>query len=236
MRGSIKTWLANKREFYGRAEVTASYDFLRFGGLSGAWVNERELALTRSAMPPAGRVLDLGCGTGRVAADLTRHGYPVIAIDTARAMLWTTRRHTGGPVVQADAFAPPFADGSFDAVLALRLVFHYPHALPLLGEMARVARPGGRLVFDTYRWTPRAIVALAARRFGGRVFIHPGRTLVRVARRLGLALQAAEHCFLFSPYVYRLLPLPVVHSLARLESVVPPTLRARTFWTYVRTG
>ncbi|MBI3966615.1 MAG: class I SAM-dependent methyltransferase [Chloroflexi bacterium] len=180
-------------------------------------------------------MLDLGCGTGRLSGDLARRGYDVAAVDASPEMLRIARARTAVPAVQGDGFAVPLGDGAFDAVVALRLLFHYSDVRSILREMRRLARPGASVIFDTYRWSPRALVPLAPERWGGRVFIHSEKALRREALELGLSLSAAEHCFLFSPYVYRLLPLVTVHALARLESILPPSLRARTFWRFVRT-
>lgn len=66
--------------------------------------------------------------------------------------------------------------------------------------------------------------------WGDRVSIHRPGQVAALARRLGLTVVDRQACFLFSPYLYRLLPLPVVHLLARLEAWVPPGWRARVFW------
>jgi hypothetical protein len=97
-----------------------------------------------------------------------------------------------------------------------------------------VVRPGGSVVFDTYRWTPRSLAPIGAGRWGGRVFIHAADRLRAKAAGSGLILEAAEHAFLFSPYIYRLLPLAVVEALGWLEKVTPGRLRARSFWRFKR--
>jgi ubiquinone/menaquinone biosynthesis C-methylase UbiE len=194
-------------------------------------VSQRELAIAVALLPPTGRALDLACGTGRLSAALRRDGRAVVAVDASGEMLRVTSQRTDVPAVQSDAFALPLADGAFDAVAALRLLFHFPDATPLLREMARVVRPGGGLVFDTYRWSPRALVPFGREEWGERVFVH---RIEPVAARLGLHVAEARDCFLFSPYLYRLLPLPLVRLLGRIEPDVPPRWRARTFWRLER--
>jgi SAM-dependent methyltransferase len=177
-------------------------------------------------------VLDLACGTGRVSADLTSRGYEVFAVDSSAEMLRETRARASMPVAQGDAFALPLANASFDAVVALRLVFHFADPGPLLREMSRLVRPGGQVVFDTYRWTPRSMIALGAQRWGDKVYAHRVDTLIRQARSFGLQCDRAEHCFLFSPYLYRRLPLRAVEMLEALEKRCPPGARARIFWRF----
>ena len=66
--------------------------------------------------PPGRRTLDLGCGEGRVGAELTRRGHTVIGVDASPAMVAMARERHEAFV--ADAGALPFEDGSFDLVVA----------------------------------------------------------------------------------------------------------------------
>jgi len=95
------------------------------------------------------RVLDLAAGTGVSTAELARGGTRAVACDFSLGMLRAgraARRRRRLPFVAGDAMHLPFADGTFDAVVisfGLRNVAD-PHAA--LRDMARVVRPGGRLV------------------------------------------------------------------------------------------
>lgn len=220
----------DKRAFYSQPHIVSRYDRLRFGSASGVRVSQRELALVASLLPPGGLVLDLACGTGRVLQRLESFGYRVVGLDGSAAMLATTRAGTDQPLVRSDAFALPFPSGTFDAVVALRLAFHFSDLRPLLAEAARILAPHGSLVFDTYRWSPRSRWALGRQQWGDRVYPHPDEAVLRLLRAQGLALQAQQPCFLFSPYLYRHLPLAAVDALERLETRVPPWALARSFW------
>ena len=89
--------MLNKRRFYGKRDVARDYDRQRFGGASGARVNQRELALVESQLPPGGRVLDLACGTGRLTRRLAALGYQVVAADSSIAMVQETTAERGSP-------------------------------------------------------------------------------------------------------------------------------------------
>ncbi len=206
---------------------------MRFGGASGAWVNAREIELVRALLPEFQRALDLGCGTGRLTRALVPHGR-VVGIDTSRAMLTQAQRENVLALAQGDAFALPFADASFDAVVALRVAFHFADLEALLSQVARVIAPRGVFVFDTYLWSPRAWLPLAPARWGGGVFVHPPARVETLAARMGWQVARREFCFLFSPYIYRRLPLAIVRALARIETRVPARLRARVFWKMAR--
>jgi SAM-dependent methyltransferase len=224
------TEAARKRAFYRQPLVVAGYERQRFGGASGAWVNEREISAVLTMLPSAGRVLDLGCGTGRLGQRLVAGGYDVVLLDASDAMLARAVPIVGAPAVLADAFALPFAAESFDAVAGLRLAFHFAGIAQLIESVGRVLRPGGRFVFDTYRWSPRAIVALAGKKWGGKVHVHSAPVVEAAANRTGLRIATHESCFLFSPYVYRLLPVQVVHTLSLAEQYLPAAIRLRDFW------
>lgn len=96
-------------------------------------------------------VLDVGCGDGLLMAELSRCGAIVSGVDPdARAV--SAARHRadiGGhayTVLAGRAEALPFADASFDRVVAIAVLCFVERPEIALAEMARVLRPGGRLV------------------------------------------------------------------------------------------
>jgi SAM-dependent methyltransferase len=107
------------------------------------------------------RVLEVGCGSAPCARWLRRAGAEVVALDLSAGMLARAaelNRATGlaVPLLQADAGALPLADGAFDAVCSafggLPFVADVEGAL---AEVARVLRPGGRVVASVnhpFRW------------------------------------------------------------------------------------
>jgi SAM-dependent methyltransferase len=112
--------------------------------------------------PVAGkRVLEIGCGAAQCARWLAGQGAEVAAFDLSAEQLRLSReidRRTGAriPTVAADVMAIPFADGSFDlACSAFGALPFVADAGAALAEIARVLRPGGRLVFSVthpIRW------------------------------------------------------------------------------------
>ncbi len=222
-----------KRQFYSQPEIASAYDDQRFGGASGAWVNAREIDQVSSLLPPFRRALDLGCGTGRLTRVLSQRG-TTIGMDASSAMLAVARGNCPSGFVQGDAFTLPFANASFDAVTALRVVFHFADVDTLLREIARVVAPRGVIVFDTYLWSPRAWLPLDAAHWGGGVFVHSPSRIEHAAQCAGLSVVERAPCFLFSPYVYRRLPFTAVRALAWIETHLPVRLRSRVFWKLMR--
>jgi SAM-dependent methyltransferase len=102
---------------------------------------------------PRGRGLDVGCGTGALASRLAAAGYDMTGADPSEGMLAVLReRAPGVAAVRATGTALPFADATFDLVLSVATLHHIADpgdVRATLGEMVRVARPGGRiLVWD----------------------------------------------------------------------------------------
>jgi SAM-dependent methyltransferase len=95
------------------------------------------------------RVLDVGCGPGRVAAILRDTGVTDFGLDTAAGLLREAHSHASGQYVQADARALPIADARFDRVLSLNALYHVSDWQQALRELRRVVRPGGRVVLST---------------------------------------------------------------------------------------
>jgi ubiquinone/menaquinone biosynthesis C-methylase UbiE len=222
-----------KQEFYSQPDVATHYDELRFGGASGAWVDQREIEMVQSLVPSFRRALDLGCGTGRLTRVLAACG-ETIGLDYSAAMLVQARQKAQTAFTQGDAFHLPFADSSFDTVVALRIVFHFAEIDSFLKNVQRVLAPRGTAVFDTYQWTPRAWRPLDSKRWGGGVYAHSIHQIEQAATSLNLRIVDRKYCFLFSPYIYRRLPLALVHALEHMETRVPDRYRARVFWKLVR--
>jgi SAM-dependent methyltransferase len=221
--------LQDKREFYRRPEVVDSYERQRFGGPSGTRVNAREIEIVLSMVPNEGRVLDLACGTGRVIRALVDRGQSVVGLDSSPSMA-AQATSAGAAALVGDGLSSPFRPASFDSVVSLRFAFHCPELEPLLREMRRIVVPGGSLVFDTYSWSPRAAWALGARRWGGHVYLHSRREVAALTAQVGLKVERADCCFLFSPYLYRLVPLPLERAFEALENHVPRSWLCRVFW------
>jgi ubiquinone/menaquinone biosynthesis C-methylase UbiE len=102
---------------------------------------------------PRGEGLDVGCGTGTLAARLAGAGYRMSGVDSSEGMLDVLReRSPAVRAVRGSGTELPFPDESFDLVLSVAVMHHIadaPDVTRTLAEMVRVARPGGRiLVWD----------------------------------------------------------------------------------------
>src|SRR6202046_4552314 len=111
---------------------------------------ERMVRLARPAASDAAR--DVACGPGQLVCGMARHVGHATGIDLTPAMLEQARRTqkeqgTGNVSWdQGDVSAMPYADGTFDIVTCRFAFHHFPDPLPVLREMRRVCRAGGRIV------------------------------------------------------------------------------------------
>lgn len=118
-----------------------------------AAANDHALRLLRLA--PGDRVLEVGFGPGRalqLAADLVPHGF-VAGVDPSVEMIRMASRRNRHHIAAgrvaltlSDGLPLPFADGAFDKVLAIHVLYFWPDPAGQLREIRRVLKPGGRLV------------------------------------------------------------------------------------------
>ncbi len=124
----------------------------------GAVAAEKTRSLTLLGLDAGDSCLDVGCGTGPdlgALAAIVGGGGRVVGVDRSEALAAAAaRRPETGTIklVVADAHRLPFADAEFDACRADRTLQHVGDPAAALREMARVTRPGGRVVVTEFRW------------------------------------------------------------------------------------
>ncbi len=96
---------------------------------------------------PASLFLDVGCGHGKLSESFTAK-HAVVGVDIMPHGLPVARTR-GLTVFQGDASALPFADDQFDVVLCAEVLQNLPDVTGVLRELARVCRPGGRILVST---------------------------------------------------------------------------------------
>jgi len=162
-------------------------------------------------------VLDVGVGSGRYSEIAADHGARVVGIDLSRAAGVAARNLAGrARIAQADLFAPPFRDGTFDVVFAIGVLHHTPDTRSATASIARLVKPGGILAIWVYAHT-----------FAG----HFSNLYRRVTTRLGpetlYRLSAAGSA------LYQLHGVPVVGRL--LRTAVPISTEPNREWRILDT-
>ncbi|MGW1372935.1 class I SAM-dependent methyltransferase [Streptomyces sp. NPDC002446] len=98
---------------------------------------------------PAGTALDAACGTGRQTAALTARGHRTIGVDQSPQMLERARRNAPGAEFRHGLLEDlPLPDGSVDLAVCSLALTHLPDLTPAVAELARVLRPGGRIILS----------------------------------------------------------------------------------------
>jgi SAM-dependent methyltransferase len=141
-----------RETFESAASLARMRDWLlqRYGDVAHApWLAEHG---TRPLL------IDAGCGAGMSALELLGPVLPSLrylgvdasdAVDTARARF--AERRVSGEFMQADMTTLPFEEGSVDLILAEGALHHAPSTEGALNSLARLLKPGGRLLFYVYR-------------------------------------------------------------------------------------
>lgn len=137
------------------ADVETSSDAYatRFRGRTGAWmlaVQERAvLSLLNEHVGPGARILDVGGGHGQLAIPLIREGYRVEVIGSAPSCSHRIEAYVASGECEfkvGNVIDLPYADGSFDALVSVRMLTHCDQWERLVSEMCRVSR--GPVVTD----------------------------------------------------------------------------------------
>ncbi len=106
-------------------------------------VGWRRRTVSDLGLPRGSIVVDLASGTGDLCHDLDRASLRPIAVDLSIGMLEHATHHF--PRVQGDGLALPFAAGSVDGVVCGFALRNFVALPPVLAELARIIRPGGRI-------------------------------------------------------------------------------------------
>ena len=127
--------------------IAGVYDLMNSVMTAGMHQRWRERAVELARVGPGSRALDVATGTGDFAVALRRAGAEVVACDFSEEMLERARRKEPAARFEwADALALPYEDDSFDAATVGFGARNFSDLGRGLREMARVVRPGGRVV------------------------------------------------------------------------------------------
>jgi len=170
-------------------------------------------------LQPGDRILDLGCGGGRHAFEAARRGAIVTAVDLDLGELKAVRDTTYAMVqageipdgrispANGDALRLPFADGTFDRIIASEVMEHIPDDHAAAKELTRVLRPGGTIAVTIPSYWPERICWALNDEYhapfvrGGHVRIYSRGVIKAVLRGAGLKPTATHHAHaLHSPY------------------------------------
>jgi SAM-dependent methyltransferase len=172
----------------------------------------------RLGVGPSVKVIDVGCGAGRHAFEAYRRGADVVAFDRdapelrsvdtiLRAMAETGEAPptASAKVVLGDALRLPYANKTFDCVIACEILEHVPQDDVAIAELVRVLKVGGTLAVSVPRWLPERVCWLLSDEYhsneGGHVRIYRASELRDKITSGGMELTHAHHAHaLHSPF------------------------------------
>lgn len=224
----------DKRRFYQRKDVVDHYDQWRFGSPGGRFVDDLERGLMLELLrdlPADARILDLPCGTGRLLQSLRNSGFKnLLGGDTSQAMLEKSAVACPSAELRPmDAFHTELSEGACQAICSLRFLFHIEGLEELFREYHRILSPGGILVFDTIRWTPRGLVPPVDRALGGRLFCHGDAEVTRELEKSGFKVLKTQRALALPSLAYRFLPAAAVPLARWMERRGPKWAFTKTF-------
>lgn len=158
-------------------------------------VGWRRRSIDSLGLAPRAVVMDLACGTGDMCRDLERAGYRPVGCDLSYGMLAAAR--TDAPLVQGDGLVLPFADGSLDGVTCGFALRNFVALPPMLAELARCVRPGGRIALIDVAEPPNPVM-----RWGHSIYFG---TVVPI---IGGLLGSSRDAYRYLPKSVAYLPTP----------------------------
>jgi ubiquinone/menaquinone biosynthesis C-methylase UbiE len=173
----------------------------------------------------SGRILDIGCAAGGEIVDLRRRGFSIVGIDQAPRMLQFAHkrfeRDNQVHFCQADIDRLPFPPGSMDHVVCLGVFEFLPDYGQALGEIRRVLRPGGTVVFAI----PSAIsLYVLADRLANRTVAPLWRIAKRLIGRRPAHRGEEFHRNLCVPWRF--------HAMLRQHGLEPQQVRYSNYFIY----
>jgi SAM-dependent methyltransferase len=172
----------------------------------------------RLGVGPGTKVIDVGAGAGRHSFEAYRRGGDVIAFDQDKeelenvATMFEAMAEAGeappsarAEAVSGDALALPYADGTFDVVIASEILEHVPADEAAIAELVRVLKPGGKLAVTVPRWLPEKLCWMLSDEYhaneGGHIRIYKADELRAKVTARGMRYTHAHHAHaLHSPF------------------------------------
>ena len=154
----------SKRRYVRRLFTTIAdrYDLITRVLSYGQDARWKRALVTMAAVRPGDRALDLACGTGDIAIALARHGARAVGLDITHRMLQLAApRSSAVRFLTGDMISLPFAAASFDLVTTGYGLRNVPDLDAAIAEIARVLKPGGRLLSLDFNRPENALVRAA---------------------------------------------------------------------------
>ncbi len=151
------------RDYFASAEMVRGYD----EQVAASALAAADIAFCEAAFPTPGRLVDLGCGTGRLATHFAARGFDCVGVDLSDAMLTQARANAAARQVTVEWHRGNLVDlgelpaASFDCAASLfstlGMVRGAGHRAAAVAEVARLLKPGGRFVLHVHNRSFRGL-------------------------------------------------------------------------------
>ncbi len=162
----IKLNFKNKKEFLKRYEKTAkNYDSNRLTTFEDKKVLKEQLKIISKILKKNNpkKILEAGCGTGRILMPLIKKGYLIEGFDLSKNMLKElSKKNKNIKTKIGDIEKIPYKNNTFDLIYSITVLMHLPDFKKAFKEMYRVTKKNGLIVFDLPNrnsiWTRLSII------------------------------------------------------------------------------
>jgi SAM-dependent methyltransferase len=170
-------------------QLASSYDADRFANSYGQFIDRRERQILEKSLPSsAQRILDIGCGTGRLT-NFATHGCDA----SGQSLRLAAIRHPSKVFAEADIIDLPYPNGDFDAAFCFHVYMHLDvQAIrSSFSEVSRILRPGGIYIADIASARRRRLTRRSFTGWHGATSLTCAE-LADIAAQYGLRLIACE--------------------------------------------
>jgi SAM-dependent methyltransferase len=234
-------------DYYQHEKISGGYDSVRFQSKGGRIIDNRERGVVRELLGVGTKrkIIDFGCGTGRVLKMLWDSGYRnIVGADVSDSMLAETKRKVPQvKTLRASIVNPPGKLRGFDVCVSLRVIHHLDEQeLGMAFQSIRaLLKGGGVFIFNTNNSLSFNVIIRGVnpfRRFSKNYF-YSESTIKNVLERNGFVVTKKRKVFFVPPFMLRLsnglAPALNFFSL-RIECLAGGRLCASTFWKATKTG
>ncbi len=195
----IKSKLEQNKNFFDR--WSASYDFAPFQ----FWMKRfHKPVLNQIDFSQKRELLDIGCGTGELLKELEHknkdHNLTLKGIDLSAKMIAIARKKLPPSIqlAQQNVVALQEKDNTYDYVISTEAFHHYPNQQKALQEIARVAKPGGKIIIVDINFFLRPIHWLFQKIEPGCVYINNKQEMKTLFEHVKLHQVSQKRSFLFA--------------------------------------
>jgi len=176
--------------------LATTYDDDRYKKSSRRWQDKMERSFVCQHVKSNSKLLEVGCGTGRITRELLRTSKSVTAVDVSGEMLKVMRSKLSFPnnlqTIETSIYDLPEQSilSDYDVVIGLRVLPHLEDTAKALNNMVRTLVPGGQAIFDL--WNNQSLLGLGRRLLGRKhripTFHHTYNQMHQLIKEAGLEI------------------------------------------------